>query len=100
MAEPPSNPGVGPVLRATGVGRRLAELLVETNEGAASIDRGSYLRVHAPGRCVLLASDLALAGSELGLRAELERTMLSFAGRLELDDRQAVFVDGSVRGEG
>jgi hypothetical protein len=44
---------VGPVLQAGADGRSLLRALEELNEGLCVEDRGAYLRVLVPGRCVL-----------------------------------------------
>ena len=44
---------VGPVLQASADGRALLRALEELNEGLRVEDRGAYLRVLVPRRCVL-----------------------------------------------
>ncbi len=61
--------GVGPVLDAGDLGRAVAAAIRATNPGTDVIDRGSYLRVLVPGRCVLRRRiSSADAGSPVRLR--------------------------------
>lgn len=83
---------VGPVLIAGDSGDALVVALCELNPTALVHDRGAYLRVLVPGRCVLTREALERAlGHSVDLRAELERTMSSFKGRLSIDDDNAAW---------
>jgi toluene monooxygenase system protein D len=83
---------VGPVLIAGDVGRALVVALRELNPTALVQDRGAYLRVLVPDRCVLTRAAVErVVGHPVDLRAELERVMPSFKGRLSIDDDHAAW---------
>lgn len=83
---------VGPVLIASDVGNALVTALRELNPAALVHDRGAYLRVLVPGRCVLTRDAVErVLGHAVDLRAELERTMPSFKGKLSIDDDHAAW---------
>jgi hypothetical protein len=86
------NDSVGPVLIAGDLGNALVVALRELNPTALVHDRGAYLRVLVPGRCVLtrVAVERVL-GHTVDLRAELERVMSSFKGKLSIDDDHAAW---------
>lgn len=53
-------------------------------------DRGAYLRVSVPGRCVLRRSDVEHAlGRPFALPGDLEQVMPAFQGRMRLDQDEA-----------
>lgn len=83
-------PGVGPVLEASESGRAVAAAIVELNPGALVQDRGAYLRVSVPGRCVVTRRAIeAELGHELEWPGGLELVMPAFQGLLSLDDDAA-----------
>jgi toluene monooxygenase system protein D len=62
------------------------------NDRLVVLDRGAYLRIHAPGRCVLRRRSVEHAlGRPFRLPADLERIMPSFAGRLTCDEDAATW---------
>lgn len=78
---------VGPVLEATDAGRAVVAAIVALNPDARIQDRGAYLRVSVPGRCVVTRSAIE---AELGRAVEwpggLELVMPAFQGLLSLDE--------------
>ncbi len=82
-----ANDTVGPVLIAGDIGNAVVAALRELNPDAHVQDRGAYLRVLVPGRCVLTRTALErVVGHAVDLRAELELVMPSFKGMLSIDD--------------
>ncbi|HEU0199337.1 MAG TPA: MmoB/DmpM family protein [Burkholderiaceae bacterium] len=81
---------VGPVLTAEPVGHAVAEVLLQENAGATLVDRGSYLRVTAPQRCVLSRRAVeARLGRPFHLPGDLERVMPAFKGHLQVSAEEA-----------
>ena len=81
---------VGPVLVRDAIGDAIVEAIRDGNAGAEVTGQGGYLRVSAPAPCVVSRAAIeARLGAPIALREELHRTMVSFAGRLELDDEVA-----------
>lgn len=82
----------GPVLTATAVGRAIAAAICEHNRDVAVVDRGSYLRVTAPRRCVVPRAAIeAHLGAPFALPADLERVMPSFQGALSWTDEEVAW---------
>jgi toluene monooxygenase system protein D len=84
---------VGPVLEADG---DLVEAIVaairDNHPDAAVIDRGGYLRVLVPGRCVVQRAAVERAlGRPFRLPGDLELVMPSFKGAIEISDDQVVW---------
>lgn len=88
MVEPRQD-SVGPVLEASETGRLLAQAIVDLNPGASVEDRGAYLRILAPGRCLLTreAAEQAL-GRPFRLPLDLEPLMPAFKGLIQIDERR------------
>lgn len=81
---------VGPVLVDGEAARAIAAVLCAGNEHVAVLTRGAYLRVHAPGRCVLVRADVEAAlGRPFRLPTDLEAIMPSFVGRLVITEARA-----------
>lgn len=77
----------GPVLEASDVGRAVAAAILASNVGAVLEDHGAYLRVSAPGQCVVSQSAIeAELGRRFTLPGDLELVMPAFHGRLEVGD--------------
>jgi hypothetical protein len=54
------------------------------------IDRGSYFRVLAPGRCILTRQSVEMRmGTEFRISTGLEQIMPSFQGALTLSEEKA-----------
>lgn len=87
------HPPVGPVLQAGAeMTEAIVAVLLESNAGAKVIDRGSYLRVMAPGECRLKAKAVErLTGRVFHLPGDLEALMPSFKGKLVIMDDEAVW---------
>jgi hypothetical protein len=84
--------GVGPVLEASEVGHAIVAAIREAHPDATVIDRGSYLRVLVPGRCVVRRDAIArLLGRPFALPGDLELAMPSFKGRIAIGDDEVVW---------
>ena len=81
---------VGPVLTAGAVAQALIEGIRELNRDVMVQDRGAYLRVLAPGRCVVTQ---AIVSEKLGrtfeLPGDLEQIMSTFKGRFQVTGERA-----------
>jgi toluene monooxygenase system protein D len=81
---------VGPVLCAGELAEAMIQAILEHNQETLLEDRGGYIRVLTPRRCVLLRATLEAAlGQPVHLPSALEKTMSSFRGRLALSDDEA-----------
>ncbi len=91
-AEPGSGEpaGAGPVLIAGEAALAVIESMRTLNDGLQVFDRGSYLRVSAPGGCRLtrVAVERKL-GRPFRLPGDLEALMPSFRGRFRVDETEA-----------
>jgi toluene monooxygenase system protein D len=89
---------VGPVLVRGPLSAAVLRALVELNPGLTSVDRGAYLRVSTPRRCVLSRAAVERhLGGPFRLPADLEGIMPSFKGRLSLSEDEAVWEEAPVR---
>jgi toluene monooxygenase system protein D len=85
---------VGPVIR--GIDRDIAEALIDAierdNPGAdlRVEDRGGYVRIGCPERCVVTRRSLEDALGETVRLAELEPALAGFAGRMRFDGDDAI----------
>ena len=78
---------VGPVIQASEMGKAIAESIAELNPGVTIVDRGSYLRVLAPGRCTLSKKALEQRmGSTFRLPIDLEVVMASYRGKMKISE--------------
>ena len=85
-----SRPDVGPVLEASESGRAVVAAIVHLNPEARVQDRGAYLRVSVPGRCVVTRRAIeAELGHGLEWPGGLELVMPAFQGLLSLDEDRA-----------
>lgn len=83
---------VGPVLEVDEVGDAVLAAIREANPEVTVLDRGSYRRVLAPGRCVVHRAAIERAlGRPFQLPGDLERVMPSFKGALVLTDETATW---------
>ena len=88
---------VGPVLEASDLGRAVLEAIREDNQGVDVRDRGSYLRVLVPGRCVVRREAIErVLGRPFRLPGDLEMVMPSFSGRLTVTEDEVVWEGGSA----
>lgn len=77
---------VGPVLRAGRTAEAVVAAIHELNDDVSVLDRGSYVRVTAPGSCHVTRDAVERhLGGPFRLPGDLEIVMPSFEGRLELD---------------
>ncbi|HEX2677796.1 MAG TPA: MmoB/DmpM family protein, partial [Polyangiales bacterium] len=66
-----------------------------SNDFVVLRDRGSYVRVLVPKRCVMLREMVEeCLGRPFHLPGDLELIMPAFKGRLRMDDREAVWSVG------
>ena len=83
---------VGPVLQAGSVASAVVEALVTGNPGTKIIDRGAYIRVLSPHRCLLEREHVeARLGRPFELPGDLERIMPSFRGKLRIAAEQVIW---------
>jgi hypothetical protein len=84
--------GVGPVLEPSDVGLAVVAAIQAQNQDVRVLDRGSYLRVLTPQRCVVTRDAIEAAlGRPILLPADLELVMTSFKGRLKVDADRAIW---------
>jgi toluene monooxygenase system ferredoxin subunit len=80
---------VGPVLEASESGRAVVAAIRELNEQVEVVDRGAYLRVLVPGRCLVTRRAIEQAlGRAFHLPTDLEALMPAFKGFLQMDDER------------
>jgi hypothetical protein len=83
---------VGPVLIKGPVADAVCTAIQQLNPGATVSDRGAYLRIFAPSRCVLTSEAVTAAlGRSFHMSAELAHIMCSFRGELSLTHERAVW---------
>jgi toluene monooxygenase system protein D len=88
--------GVGPVLRATPLGRAMVAAIQDDNDGVTVQDEGAYLRVSASRVCHLRRSAVeATTGHAVDLPGDLEVIMSSFSGLVAMDEEGAVWWQAS-----
>jgi nitrite reductase/ring-hydroxylating ferredoxin subunit len=81
---------VGPVLQAGPLGAAVVDAIRALNAEARVVDRGAYLRVLCPGRCVVTRAAIEdRTGAPFRLPGDLELVMSSFQGRFTVDDDEA-----------
>jgi len=84
--------GVGPVLEPSELGLAVVAAIRSLNSAARVVDRGAYLRVTSPGRCVVTRAAIERElGRAVRLPGDLELAMASFKGRLSIDAERAVW---------
>lgn len=83
---------VGPVFEAGDVAKALVAAMCELNPGIMVMDRGGYIRIVAPARCILTreAAERAL-GRAFQLPGDLEAVMPSFQGSLQITADRAIW---------
>jgi hypothetical protein len=83
---------VGPVIEASDRGRAVVAAIRELNPDAVVQDRGAYLRVLVPGRCVVKRDVIErMLGGPFVLPADLELVMPSFKGTLTISADEVVW---------
>jgi hypothetical protein len=81
---------VGPVLSSGRVASAIVAAIRDENPVVEVTDRGSYLRVLAPGRCLVSRAAIEAAlGQPFRLPGDLERVMPSFRGCFRVDAEHA-----------
>jgi nitrite reductase/ring-hydroxylating ferredoxin subunit len=81
---------VGPVLQSGPVGDAVVAAIRAQNADARVLDRGAYLRVLCPGRCVVTRAAIeAQTGGAFRLPRDLEMVMSSFKGRFAVSEDEA-----------
>ncbi len=81
---------VGPVLQAGPVGDAVVAAIRDQNAGARVLDRGAYLRVLCPGRCVVTRAAIeSRTGGAFRLPRDLELVMSSFKGHFAVSEDEA-----------
>ncbi len=86
---------VGPVLEAGEVAQAVIAAIRERNHDVQVLDRGAYLRVSAPRRCLLERRAVErVLGRAFRLPGDLELVMPAFAGRLHVTPDEAVWEAG------
>ena len=92
VADDPYRDWVGPVLQAGAVARAVIDALVQGNPGTKVIDRGAYIRVLSPYRCLLDKQSVETRlGEPFNLPGDLERIMPAFRGKLLFREDRAVW---------
>ena len=93
-----SHDGVGPVLEAGETARAIVAAIRLMNVDVEVRDRGSYLRVLVPGRCVVTRQAIESAlGRTFRLPKDLELVMPSFQGRFCVTEDDAVWCSEAAR---
>jgi toluene monooxygenase system protein D len=84
---------VGPVLEADGdLVEAIISAIRESHPNMRLLDRGGYLRVLVPRRCVVRREAIERAlGRALRLPGDLELVMPSFKGTIEISDDEVVW---------
>jgi toluene monooxygenase system protein D len=86
------SPSVGPVLEASELGLAVLAAIRSLNARVEVQDRGAYLRVSSPSRCVVTRRAIEHElGRAVRLPGDLELAMPSFKGRLRIDADGAVW---------
>jgi hypothetical protein len=81
---------VGPVLTAGDPACAIVAAIRELNREVRVEDRGAYLRVLVPRRCLVTRSAIERAiGHAFRLPSDLEQLMPAFKGILRMDDERA-----------
>ena len=92
MAETRSVDTVGPVLEAGNASAGVIAAIRKLNLNVTLEDRGSYVRVLVPRRCVVTREAIeAATGATFRLPADLEVLMPSFKGRFLVNEDQATW---------
>ena len=82
----------GPVLHAGPVAEAVVAAIRALNADVSVLNRGAYLRVSAAGRCRVTREAIEREiGATFELPRDLEAVMSSFAGRLTVDEGEAVW---------
>ena len=89
---------VGPVLIKGAVADAVWTAIQQLNPEAKVSDRGAYLRISAPSRCVLTSDAVTAAlGRSFQVATDLDAVMCSFQGELSLSHERAVWHSTDAR---
>lgn len=89
---------VGPVLENGPAGDAVIAAIRKLNENVTLEDRGSYVRVLVPRRCVVTREAIeAATGQPFALPGDLEAVMPSFKGRFLVNEEQATWTAENAR---
>jgi toluene monooxygenase system protein D len=90
---------VGPVLQVGALSEAIVTAIRDLNADVIVIDRGGYLRVLVPHRCIVTRSAIERhLGRSVRFPGELETVMSAFKGMLKLTDDQAVWQFNRIPG--
>lgn len=94
VSHPPENyDHVGPVLQASLLADAIIAAIRDLNEDVLIVDRGAYLRVLAPKKCVVTRTGIENhLGRSMRFPGELETVMSSFKGAIHLTQEEAVWL--------
>lgn len=89
---------VGPVLQSGSVANAIIAAIKDLNPDVLVVDRGAYVRVLVPGRCIVtrVAIERHL-GRPVRFPGELETVMSAFKGSLQLNQEDATWQFGRSR---
>jgi len=91
MTDPRRNQ-VGPVLECSETGKAVLAAIRRLNPETSVEERGSYLRVLVPRRCVVTREAIeSFLGRPFRLPQDLEILMPSFKGMLDLTENEAAW---------
>jgi hypothetical protein len=83
---------VGPVLESGRAASCVIAAIRNLNQNVTLEDRGSYVRVLVPKRCVVTREAIeAVSGAAFHLPADLEMLMPAFKGRFLVNEEQATW---------
>ena len=83
---------VGPVLQSGSVANAIIAAIRDLNEDVMVLDRGAYVRVLVPHRCVVTRSAIEKhLGRSFRFPGELETVMSAFKGSLQLNQDDAAW---------
>ena len=89
---------VGPVLQSGTVANAIVAAIKDLNQDVLVVDRGAYLRVLVPRRCIVTRSAIEKhLGRPFRFPGELETVMSAFKGSLQLNQDDAAWQFGRAR---
>ena len=98
MAELRNLDTVGPVIESGSIGAAVIAAIRKLNDNVTLEDRGSYVRVLVPRRCVVTREAIESAtGQPFSLPGDLEMVMPSFKGRFIVNEEQATWTAETSR---
>jgi toluene monooxygenase system protein D len=83
---------VGPVLQAGALTEAIIAAIRDLNNDVVVVDRGAYLRVLTPRRCIVTRAGIEKhLGRSVRFPGELETVMSAFKGAIKLTQDEAVW---------